>query len=115
MNSSKWKLDNLVFDSETANKVFVEKFKVEFKYDANDKILYAGIKNFCSKENLKSLWKQCKYDENYSCISMIPEIVDTVLKYEDAKIFQWNNRNEYIVVKDIVGAVEQLRCKQQQN
>ena len=108
-NSSKIKADNIFLDHESANKLFVATFKPKIIPYTFSKKFDLSIENFkgTNYDMILRLWKQCSYDENYSIISMVPDIVNTMAKhsYRNFNAIEYEDEEQYKVMKDILHRV----------
>ena len=103
-NHDKIAADNIFLDSETANQLFIQTFKPKIVCQTQSNKFKVSIDGFKNKDYYMRLWKQCNYDENYSIISMLPNIVDTMLKHKNIDRLDTNGilgMDEYLVVRDI--------------
>ena len=77
-------LENITFDNKTANKLFIEKYKIKCEYLNNNYTkLKISISNFTSLDEYDKLWEQCDWDENLSVITQLPDLVNKVIKWEN--------------------------------
>ena len=101
-NCDKIKANNIFLDYKSANDLFAATFKPKIIPRINLKRFDISFENFKSKIFYQRLWKQCRYDENYSIISMVPDIVNTMAKYKHFHKIKFEKSEQYSVLQDIL-------------